>query len=93
MSRQRELDRVRRLRAITVARGATPHEAATAAALAARLEAREVLRKPAASVTRAPPVAVAAAGPAPGRDGVAGYAGCAGTDRRSPRSLRFVAFA
>lgn len=62
------IQRVAKLRAVTVQRGASPHEAATAAAIAARLSAR---------LGGDGPVATA---PAPG-------------DRRSPRSLRFVAFA
>ncbi len=62
--------RVAKLRAVTVQRGASPHEAATAAAIAARLSAR---------LAGDGPVATA---PAPALG-----------DRRSPRSLRFVAFA
>ena len=62
--------RVAKLRAVTVQRGASPHEAATAAAIAARLSARLVGDGPVAT----------APAPAP-------------ADRRSPRSLRFVAFA
>lgn len=59
-----------KLRAVTVQRGASPHEAATAAAIAARLSARLGSDEPAANA------------PAP-----------ALADRRSSRSLRFVAFA
>ena len=76
VTRDRAIDRVRKLRSVTVARGATPHEAATAAALAARLSAQFGLDGP------------VAAGPQ-----VARYATSAKADRRSPRSLRFVAFA
>jgi hypothetical protein len=67
---------VRKLRQITVERGATAHEAASASALAAQLVERYGLDRPA-------PV------PVP----VARYAVAASGDRRSPRSLRFVAFA
>jgi hypothetical protein len=70
MTDEEVIQRVAKLRAVTVQRGASPHEAATAAAIAARLSAR---------LGRDRPVAATAA-PAPG-------------DRRSPRSLRFVAFA
>jgi hypothetical protein len=67
------IERVLKLRAVTVQRGASPAEAATAAALAARLSARLAVD------------AVRASAPAP--------APYATGDRRSPRSLRFVAFA
>ena len=66
------IQRVAKLRAVTVQRGASPHEAATAAVIAARLSARLAGDGPGAS----------APAPAP-----------APADRRSPRSLRFVAFA
>lgn len=67
---------MRKLREITVERGATAHEAATATALAAQLTERYGLDRP-----------------APVGHGVARYATSARADRRSPRSLRFVAFA
>jgi hypothetical protein len=67
---------VSKLREITVERGATPHEAASASALAAQLVERYGLD-----------------GPAPDCEPVARYAASAAGDRRSPRSLRFVAFA
>jgi len=73
VTRDKAIDRVGKLRSVTVERGATHHEAATAAALAARLSAHFGLD---GSV---------AAGPAHARY-VTG-------DRRSPQSLRFVAFA
>ncbi|HWI07113.1 MAG TPA: DUF2786 domain-containing protein [Solirubrobacteraceae bacterium] len=76
MTRDRAIDRVTKLRTITVERGATRHEAAAAAALAAQLTARHALD--------APP---------PGRGNLARYSASARTDRRSARSLRFVAFA
>jgi hypothetical protein len=76
VTRDKAIDRVRKLRGVTVARGATRHEAATAAALAARLSTRFALDGP------------AAIGPQ-----VARYATSATADRRSPGSLRFVAFA
>jgi hypothetical protein len=73
VTRDKTIERVSKLRAVTVQRGASPYEAATAAVIAARLSAR---------------LAVDAAGattPAPGLHATG--------DRRSPRSLRFVAFA
>ena len=76
MSRDQAIERVGKLREVCVERGATPQEAATAAALAARLSARFGLDRP------------VAAGPQVGR-----YAASAAADRRSPRALRFVAFA
>lgn len=76
MTRDGAIARVRKLREITVERGATAHEAATASALAARLCARFAIDEPVAT------------GP-----GLARYAAGAAGDRRSPRSLRFVAFA
>lgn len=65
-----------KLREVTVERGATQHEAATASALAEQLSARFGLDRPAAF-----------------RHQVARYSTSATTDRRSARSLRFVAFA
>jgi hypothetical protein len=73
VTRDRTIERLVKLRAVTVQRGASPSEAATAAALAARLSARLAI-----DAARA-----AALAPAPYATG----------DRRSPRSLRFVAFA
>jgi hypothetical protein len=75
------MERVSKLREVTVERGATEHEAATARALAAQLSARFGLDLPA---VLAAPVAL--------RPQVARYASSARTDRRSSRSLRFVAF-
>jgi hypothetical protein len=72
VTREQAIERVRKLRAVTVQRGATEAEAAVAAARAARLVARFGLR---------PPPAWAHA-----------YAAAQRTDRRSPRSLRFVGF-
>jgi hypothetical protein len=73
VTRDKAIERVGKLRAITVERGASPCEAATAAAIAARLNARLGVGGPLAT----------GAAPAPDATG----------DRRSPRSLRFVAFA
>ena len=84
MTRQKAIERVGKLREVTVARGATAHEAATASALAAQLSERFGLDQPCGAV------AVAAAPMQ--RPQVAHYARCAGSDRRSTRSLRFVAF-
>ncbi len=70
------ISRVSKLRKITVERGATSHEAATAGALAAQLSERFGLIRPAAIHSQ-----------------VARYATSATADRRSPRSLRLVAFA
>jgi len=77
VTRPEAIERVRKLREIAVERGATQHEAATACALAAQLSARFGLDRPVA--LREPVARYAAAG--------------AGGDRRSARSLRFVAFA
>jgi len=79
VTRDKAIDRVRKLRSVTVARGATRHEAATAAALAARLSAHFGLDGQLATA----PV------PAPARSSARYATG----DRRSPQSLRFVAFA
>jgi hypothetical protein len=76
VTRDKAIERVGKLREITVARGATVHEATTAAALAAQLTERYGLQRPLSA----------------GRD-VARYATSARADRRSPRSLRFVASA
>jgi hypothetical protein len=48
VTRDKAIDRVRKLRQVTVERGATQHEAATAAALAARLSTRLELDRPVA---------------------------------------------
>ena len=78
MTTDQTIERVRKLRAITVERGATEHEAATAGALADRLLARLEER-------RAPAPRPRAIRPQVARYAVSG-------DRRSSRSLRFVAF-
>lgn len=82
MTRAKAIERVRKLREVTVQRGATEHEAATASALAAQLSARLELDGPAVVVAAATVL----------RPQVARYAATARTDRRSSRSLRFVAF-
>lgn len=77
MTRDKAIERVGKLRHITVERGATVHEATTAAALAAQLTERYGLDRPARA----------------GHDVEhERYATSARADRRSPRSLRFVAF-
>jgi hypothetical protein len=76
VTRDKAIERVSKLREVTVERGATQHEAATALALAAELSARFGLDRPARR-----------------RPEVARYTTGATADRRSPRSLRFVAFA
>lgn len=75
MTRDKAIERVRKLREVTVERGATEHEAATARTLAAHLSERCGLDRPAVL-----------------RPQVARYAASARSDRRSSRSLRFVAF-
>jgi hypothetical protein len=75
MTRDTAIERVSKLQEVTVERGATEHEAATARALAARLGERFGLDRSAAT-----------------RPQVARYAASARADRRSSRSLRFVAF-
>jgi hypothetical protein len=81
MTRDKAIERVTKLRAVTVERGATEHEAATASALADQLGARfDLDRAPAPRPSRSP------------RPQVANYASSARADRRSSRSLRFVAF-
>lgn len=82
MTRDKAINRIGKLREITVARGATANEAATAAALAAQISTRFGLDRP-AEIAR--PAAVL-------RPNVARYAKSVPTDRRSSRSLRFVAF-
>jgi hypothetical protein len=72
-------ERVRKLRAVTVQRGATAHEAATASALADQLVARFGLID-------------GAVAPRPARVARPQVAHYARSDRRSPGSLRFVAF-
>jgi hypothetical protein len=76
VTRDLAISRVSKLRELTVERGATPQEAATARALAAQLSERFGLDRPPAI-----------------RCQVACYAASALADRRSPRSLRLVAFA
>jgi DNA-binding transcriptional regulator LsrR (DeoR family) len=75
VTKDKAIERVRKLREVTVARGATEHEAATALALAGQLSARFGLDRPAVVHSH-----------------VARYATSARSDRRSSRSLRFVAF-
>jgi hypothetical protein len=83
VTRDQAMQRLHKLQAVTVRRGATPAEAAAAASRAARLVARFALHQ-------SPPVArTAAPALAPAR----AYATAARMDRRSPRSLRFVGFA
>jgi hypothetical protein len=72
VTREQAVERVGKLRAVTVPRGATPAEAAAAAERAARLIVRFGLQ------------------PSPARARARAYAAAARTDRRSPRSLRFV---
>jgi hypothetical protein len=81
VTREQAVERVRKLRAVTVQRGATEAEAAAAADRAARLVARFALERP----PERPPELPAA----PAR----AYAAAARDDRRSPRALRFVGFA
>jgi hypothetical protein len=76
MTKDKAIERVGKLRAICVERGATEHEAATANALADQIAARY-------GVDHTPK-------PRPPRPQVARYANSAGTDRRSPGALRFV---
>ncbi len=82
MTTDKAIERIGKLQEITVARGATAHEAATATALAAQISARFGLDRRAAEIAR----------PAVLRPQVARYAKSVPTDRRSARSLRFVAF-
>jgi len=82
MTRDKAIERIGKLREVTVDRGATAYEAATATALAAQITARFGLDRP----------AVAARPSSTLRPQVARYAATARTDRRSSRSLRFVAF-
>jgi hypothetical protein len=79
MTREQAMQRVRKLQAVTVQRGATPAEAAAAAGRATRILARFAPPPP-------PPLA-------PARTPAQAYATSARADRRSPRSLRFVGFA
>jgi hypothetical protein len=81
VTREQAIERIRKLQAVTVQRGATEHEAAAAAERAARLAARFGL---------SPALAPAHA---PGRTATQTYAKGARTDRRTPGSLRFVRFA
>jgi hypothetical protein len=77
VTREQAMQRLHKLQAVTVQRGATEFEAAAAAERAARLVARLGLPQ----------------SPAPSRAPTQRYAMAARTDRRSPRSLRFVRFA
>jgi hypothetical protein len=81
VTREQAIERVRKLHAVTVQRGATEHEAAVAAERATRLAARFGLSRPASA-------------PAPAhasiRRATQSYATAARTDRRAARSLRFV---
>jgi hypothetical protein len=79
VTREQAMQRVRKLQAVTVQRGATPPEAATAAERAARLVARFAVQDPPAAARPRPPAQA--------------YATAARADRRSSRSLRFVGFA
>jgi hypothetical protein len=82
VTREQAIERVRKLQAVTVQRGATEHEAAVAAERAARLAARFGL---------APAPAPSPARPhAPVRTATQTYAAAARTDRRAAGSLRFV---
>lgn len=76
VTRDAAIERVSKLREISVERGATRHEAATALALAAGLTERYGLARPVAA-----------------SEHVARYRTSATADRRSARSLRFVALA
>jgi hypothetical protein len=80
VTREQAIERVRKLQAVTVQRGATEHEAAVAAERAARLAARFGLA-PAPSPARPH---------APVRTATQTYAAAARTDRRAAGSLRFV---
>jgi len=99
MTRNKAIERVGKLREVTVGRGATEHEAATARALDDLLSERFGLDRPAAisvdpavalSVDR--PAATLLEYPAARSPHVARYASSARADRRSSRSLRFIAF-
>jgi hypothetical protein len=81
VTREQAIERVRKLRAVTVERGATEAEAAVAASRAARLVARFGLQSPPAPE------------PAPAPAWAHAYAAAGRRDRRSARSLRFVGFA
>jgi hypothetical protein len=83
MTREQAMQRLSKLQAVTVQRGATPSEAAVAADRAARLVARFALQQPAGAARAARPT----------RAPVQAYATAARMDRRSPRSMRFVGFA
>jgi hypothetical protein len=80
---EQAMQRLHKLQAVTVQRGATRFEAAAAAERAARLVTRFALDQPAAAARRAR---------AP-RPSAQAYAAAARADRRSARSLRFVGFA
>jgi hypothetical protein len=81
MTSDKAIERVTKLRAVTVERGATAHEAATARALADHIVARFGLDRAPTPRQQVMP-----------RPQVAHYAASARTDRRSARSMRFVAF-
>ena len=80
MTREQAIERVQKLQAVTVQRGATEAEAAVAAARVARLVARYGLQDPAPCGVRRPSAWAQA------------YAVAGRMDRRSPRALRFVGF-
>jgi hypothetical protein len=88
VTREQAIERVRKLQAVTVQRGATEHEAAVAAERAASLAARF---GPAPAPALAPvPAPVPAQPHAPLRTVTQTYAAAARTDRRAAGSLRFV---
>jgi hypothetical protein len=87
VTREQAMQRLHKLQAVTVQRGATPFEAAAAAERAARLVARFALDQPAAAAAAA---ARRARAPRPSAQA---YATATRADRRSARSLRFVGFA
>jgi hypothetical protein len=90
VTREQAIERVRKLQAVTVQRGATEHEAAVAAERAASLAARFGLA-PALAPAPVPVPAPAPAQPhAPVRTVTQTYAAAARTDRRAAGSLRFV---
>jgi hypothetical protein len=80
VTREQAIERVRKLQAVTVQRGATEHEAAVAAERAARLAARFGLA----------PAPAPAQPYAPVRTVTQTYAAAARMDRRAAGSLRFV---
>jgi hypothetical protein len=84
VTRNEAIERVEKLRRITVKRGATAHEQESARARAAAIIARYGLD---GSAARAAGVRTAVAAPA------AAYGRSTRTDRRASGSRRFVAFA